>query len=57
MTSYERVLNTLNRKPVDQCPVMIGPWEETEDTISMRDGNGAVLRKHKGSIRNNLGIC
>ena len=94
MTSYERVVNTLNRKPVDQCPIVIGPWEEsekrwieeghysqgqnvrelfdmdlrwegilnmvadldcvpetveeTEDTISMRDGNGAVLRKHKG---------
>ncbi len=94
MTSYERVVNTLDRKPVDQCPVVVGPWEEakkrwlaekhysedqdvrelfgmdlrwvgnfnmaadldfvpetveeTEDTISMRDGNGALLRKHKG---------
>ena len=98
MTSYERVVNTLNRKPVDQCPIVIGPWEETEkrwikeghyspeqnvrelfdmdlrwegilnmvadldcvpetveeteDTISMRDGNGVVLRKHKGKIAN-----
>ena len=94
MTSYERVANTLDRKPVDQCPVVVGPWEETkkrwlaegryspdqdvrelfgmdlrwggnfnmvadlahvpetieetEETISMRDGNGAILRKYKG---------
>ncbi len=94
MTSYERVLCTLNRNPVDQCPVVVGPWdetnkrwiqeghyspdqdvrelfgmdlrwsgcfdmaanldyvpetvEETDETISVRDGNGAVLRTFKG---------
>ena len=93
MTSYERVHNTLNRKPVDQCPFVVGPWtdadkrwraegnippdvdireffgqdlrwsgalnlvadldykpelvEETDETVSTRDGNGAVLRRFK----------
>ena len=93
MTSFERVANVLRRKPVDQCPFVIGPWpdadkrwraegnipadadmreffgqdlrwagglrlvadldfvsetvEETEETISVRDGNGAILRRFK----------
>lgn len=29
MTSYERVLNTLNLKPVDRIPFMIQPWDST----------------------------
>lgn len=93
MTSFERVSRVLSRKPVDQCPFVIGPWpdadkrwrregnipaetdmreffgqdlrwsnslnmaanldyvpeivEETEETISKRDGNGAILRYFK----------
>ena len=96
MTSYERVANTLARKPVDQIPFVIGPWpdtdkrwraegnipadvdireyfgqdlrwgggiklvadldfvpetvEETDETISTRDGNGAVLRRFKAKM-------
>ncbi|MCE5198572.1 hypothetical protein LLG39_06315, partial [bacterium] len=29
MTSYERMLNTLNRKPVDRVPVAVTPWGAT----------------------------
>jgi len=29
MTSYERFKNTLEKKPVDHCPVMASPWEAT----------------------------
>ncbi len=93
MTSYERVVATLSRKPVDEIPVAVSPWsetikrwtseghvtegedvaehfgqdlrliwpltstadynvepkvlEETEDTVLMLDGNGAILRRHK----------
>jgi uroporphyrinogen decarboxylase len=93
MTGYERMANTLARKPVDQMPIAVSPWaatlerwrkeghlgtdedvclhfgqelrtggwlnstanldfelevvEETEETILQRDGNGAILRRHK----------
>jgi len=93
MTSFERMSNTLARKPVDQIPIAISPWgatvqrwvkeghlregedvaehfgqdlrsagwlngvadldytpeviEETEETILQKDGNGAMLRRHK----------
>lgn len=30
MTSYERMSNTLLRKPVDHIPVVINPWEATK---------------------------
>ncbi len=96
MTSYERVANTLARKPVDQSPFVIGPWpdadkrwraegnipadadmreyfgqdlrwagglnlvanldhvpetvDETEETLAVRDGNGAVLRRFKNKM-------
>ncbi len=30
MTSYERVANTLARKPVDQSPFVIGPWPDAD---------------------------
>ena len=29
MTSYQRVKNTLELQPVDQCPVKLSPWNET----------------------------
>jgi len=29
MTSYERVRNTLERKPVDHVPAAVSPWDET----------------------------
>lgn len=93
MTSKERFLNAVNRKPVDRLPVHEAFWkdtldkwraeghlgeqesphdhfeidlrtagwlsstadldyvpetiEETEDTILQKDGNGAILRRHK----------
>lgn len=29
MTGYERMFNTLHRKPVDQIPVAVSPWADT----------------------------
>lgn len=29
MTSYERVVNTLERKPVDEIPISVSPWAAT----------------------------
>jgi len=50
MTSYERVVNALSRKPVDQCPFVIGPWPGA-DKRWRAEGNipaGADIREFFG---------
>ncbi len=60
MTGVERILNITRRQPVDRIGLYEhfwsdtrrawleqGPLEEDEETILTRDGNGALLRRHK----------
>ncbi len=50
MTSFERMTNTLARKPVDQIPIAISPWGATVERW-VREGHlqqGEDVAEHFG---------
>ena len=52
MTSYERVANSLHRKPVDRLPFVIGPWPDA-DKCWRAEGNipaDADIREFFGHV-------